>query len=124
MRSCGILATVVVACSLLACSPVETDSVSDAGAAFHSLLDEHWAAAQKEKVFFRTDPDAWRMDGELAEHTSEARARRQQFNEQVIGKLAGISLDDLGADDQLSYRIFKYERETERESYGQPEHFE
>ena len=123
MRSCRMLATVIVACSLLACSPAETDSVSNAGAAFHSLLDEHWATAKEEKVFFRTDPDAWRMDGQLAEHTSEARARRQQFNEQVLSKLAGISMDDLDADDQLSYRIFKYERETERESYEQPEHF-
>ena len=62
------------------------------------------------------------MDGKLSEHTPEARARRQQFNEAVLSKLASISIDELGADDLLSYRIFKYERETERESYQQPDH--
>jgi uncharacterized protein (DUF885 family) len=123
MHFCRILATVVVACLLTACSPTETDKEVDTGAAFHALLDEHWAAAQAEKIFFRTDPDAWRMDGKLSEHTAEARARRQQFNERVIARLAEISMDDLDVKDLLSYRIFKYERETERESYQQPDHF-
>jgi len=123
MRFIRILATMVVACSLTACSPTGTDSGANVGAAFHALLDEHWAAAQAEKIFFRTDPDAWRMDGKLSVHTAEARVRRQQFNEQVLAKLAEISIDDLDAKDRLSYRIFKYERETERESYQQPDHF-
>ena len=123
MLFCRILATMVVACSLTACSPTETDKEVDTAAAFHALLDEHWAAAQAEKIFFRTDPDAWRMDGKLSEHTAEARARRQQFNEHVIARLAEISIDDLDVKDRLSYRIFKYERETEREGYQQPDHF-
>ncbi len=108
---------------LMACTPSETDSTSDSEVAFHSLLDEHWAAASTEKVFFRSDPDAWRMDGKLSEHTPEARARRQQFNDSVLEKLADISVDELGVDDQLSYRIFKYERETESESYKQKDHY-
>lgn len=123
MRINKIFMAVLLAFALAACSPTESDSGPDAAAAFHDLLDEHWAAANAEKVFFRTDPDAWRMDGELSEHTSAARARRQQFNETVLVKLAGINIDDLGPDDQLSYRIFKYERETERESYAQRDHF-
>jgi len=119
----NILAAIVFTLTMAACSPSETDDGSNATAAFHDLLDEHWAAAKAEKVFFRTDPDAWRMDGKLSEHTPEARARRQQFNEAVLGRLVGINIDDLGADDQLSYRIFRYERETERESYEQRDHF-
>lgn len=122
MRLCKILTVIGLAFALLACSQPETDNKAETAAAFHDLLDEHWATATAEKVFFRTDPDAWRMDGKLPEHTPEARARRQQFNEYVLGKLANISSDDLDADDQLSYRIFKYERETERESYNQPDY--
>ena len=122
MRCCKIMVATCFALVTVACSPSATDDGADAETAFHALLDEHWAAASAEKVFFRTDPDAWRMDGELSEHTPEARARRQQFNETVLDKLAGINVDDLGADDQLSYRIFKYERETERESYSQRDH--
>ncbi|MCH9694134.1 MAG: DUF885 domain-containing protein [Gammaproteobacteria bacterium] len=104
---------------LTACSQTENDNELDTQSVFHDLLDEHWAAAKSEKIFFRMDPDAWRMDGELSEHTPDARARRHEFNEAVLDKLARISIDDLGADDRLSYRIFKYERETERESYTQ-----
>ena len=122
MRFCKIIVATCFVVVLAACSPTATDDGAAAETAFHALLDEHWAAASAEKVFFRTDPDAWRMDGELSEHTPEARARRQQFNEVVLSKLADINVDDLGADDQLSYRIFKYERETERESYAQRDH--
>ena len=122
MRFCKTLAATIVICSFTACSPKETDNEPDATAAFHALLDEHWTAAQAEKIFFRTDPDAWRMDGKLSEHTPEARVRRQQLNDHIINTLTEISIDDLDAKDQLSYRIFKYERETERESYQQPDH--
>jgi uncharacterized protein (DUF885 family) len=123
MRSCEILPVIVFGVFLAACSPSTTGDASDATAAFHDLLDEHWEAASAEKIFFRMDPDAWRMNGELSEHTPEARARREQFNEAILSKLAAIRIDDLSPDDQLSYQIFKYERETERESYRQPEHF-
>ena len=102
MRSLLILYFMVVWSAASGCSNSSSgsgDSGPDAGAAFHALLDEHWAAAQAERIFFRTDPDAWRMDGKLSEHTAEARARRQQFNEQVISKLAEISIDDLNAKD-------------------------
>ena len=123
MFFCRILAAIVASSSLTACSPSEIESAPNTGSAFHALLDEHWAQAKTEKIFFRTDPDAWRMDGRLSEHTAEARARRQQFNDEVMAKLAEISTDELDAKDRLSYRIFKYERETERESYRQLDHF-
>ncbi len=118
-----LLATIIVACTLMSCTNSATDSSPGAGAAFHELLDDHWAAATDEKVFFRTDPDGWRMDGALSEHTAEARSRRQQFNEAILARLATIDMAELDADDQLSFRIFLYERETERESYLQPGHF-
>ena len=122
MRIRNILVSLILMATVTACSQSETGNGPDANAAFHSLLDDHWAEANSEKVFFRKDPDAWRMDGKLSEHTPEARARRQQFNESVLNKLASINIDDLGADDQLTYRIFKYERETERDSYTQRDH--
>jgi len=122
MRNCSIFAVIFLACTLSACSQSDTHTGPDANTAFHDLLDEHWAAANLEKVFFRKDPDAWRMDGALPEHTTEARARRLQFNDAVLSKLAAINIDELGADDRLTYRIFKYERETERDSYRQRDH--
>jgi len=122
MRCTQALALIVVACTMMSCSPEGAGRSLDAGAGFHALLDEHWAAAEAEKIFFRTDPDAWRMDGRLTEHTAEARARREQFNEQILTRLSAIDVDGLDGTDRLSYRIFKYERETERDSYQQPDH--
>ncbi len=123
MQNYRVLAAIIVLLTGTACSPTDSDEGAEAATAFRALLDEHWAAARAEKVFFRTDPDGWRMEGKLSEHTPEARARRQQFNEAVLDKLAVIDIDNLDADDQLSYRVFKYERETERESYAQRDHF-
>ena len=123
MRACGRIAALSIMLALPACSPGEKAGGPDAADAFEALLDDHWAAASEEKVFFRTDPDAWRMDGALPEHTPEARARRQRFNDEILSRLAAIDPAELDAEDRLSYRIFAYERETERDSYAQPGHF-
>jgi uncharacterized protein (DUF885 family) len=89
---------------------------------FRRLVTEHWANATDEQVFFRTDPDAWRMHGKLAEFTPVARARRQRFNDSVLERLATIDDHDLGVQEQVSYKLFRYERLAERESYRQPDH--
>ncbi|RLQ22623.1 DUF885 family protein [Seongchinamella sediminis] len=88
----------------------------------HRLLDEHWARAQQEQVFFRTDPDAYRPDGKLAQVDAAARERRRAFNEQMLRRLAEIDLDALGGQDRISYQLFRYERQTERESYEYRDH--
>ncbi len=89
---------------------------------FDKLIEEHRATAVREQVFFRTDPDAWRMAGKLAEFTNDARERRQQYNDEVLGRLAAIDVAGLSAAQQLSYKLFEYERLTEQESYRQPDH--
>ena len=107
--------------ALFACSPsTEEHTVADS---FRSLLDDHWAASVEEKIYFRNDPDAWRMDGKLSEHTTEARLRRHQFNDSVLKRLESIDPGQLDAKDRISYQVFLYERETERDSYAQFDHF-
>jgi len=118
MKPCVALLT----CVLLSWLPVSAEEIS-ATEAFHSLLDDHWSQQEREKIYFRTDPDAWRPNGKLSEHTPEARSRRRAFNEDVLARLADIDADQLDSADRLSYRIFRYERETERAAHGQPWHF-
>lgn len=89
---------------------------------FQALLAEHWAMANREQVYFRTDPDAWRMHGKLASFTAEARARRQQYNDSVLQRLDSIDVTALPPGQQLSYRLFHYERLAEQESHRQPDH--
>ncbi len=85
--------------------------------AFQQILDDHWARAVQEKVFFRTDPDSFRMDGTLPEFSKAARDRRKAFNVEILKRLSHIQEADLGRKDQISFKIFTYERKTEAESY-------
>ena len=109
----GVLLSVLVA----GCGSSDTPAT-----AFQKLLVDHWDNALAEQVFFRSDPDAWRMNGKLAAFTVEARARRKAFNEDVLTRLEDIDIDSLDPKDQVSYRVFQYERLTERDSYYQKDH--
>jgi len=108
---------------LFACTQSTTESTNLTADDFRALLADHWAASVAEKIYFRNDPDAWRMDGKLSEHTAEARARRHQFNDDILDRLDTIDPANLDAKDKISYQVFHYERETERDSYGQFDHF-
>ncbi|NOZ66579.1 MAG: DUF885 domain-containing protein, partial [Alphaproteobacteria bacterium] len=89
---------------------------------FQKILTDHWARATKEKVFFRTDPDGFRMNGTLPELSKAARDRRAAFNDKILKRLSHITENELNRKDQISYKIFKFERQTEAESYRQPGH--
>jgi uncharacterized protein (DUF885 family) len=114
----------VLACLTLgACSPAtETPVTETAAERLHALLDEHWARAEQEQVFFRTDPDGFRPNGKLPEFSAEARARRQTYNEEIIERLSAIDESELRGQDRISYKLFRYERETERDSYAFYDH--
>jgi uncharacterized protein (DUF885 family) len=76
----------------------------------NNLLAAHWQRAQQEQVFFRTDADSWRPDGAQAEVSSQARARRQAFNDDILARLDRIDAGALTGQDRINYRIFRYER--------------
>ncbi|MEW6989801.1 DUF885 family protein [Colwelliaceae bacterium 6441] len=90
--------------------------------AFNQLIDEHWQTANKEQIFFRKDPDAFRMNGKLPDMSKKGRERREKYNSELLQRLAKINLNDLSAKDQITYRLFKYERQTEANSYQQLDH--
>ncbi|KXI27429.1 DUF885 domain-containing protein [Paraglaciecola hydrolytica] len=91
--------------------------LADADQDFSKLLNQHWQNAEQEKVFFRTDPDGWKPDAKLADWTPKAMARRDAFNTQMLKQLASIDIKQLSTDNQMSYRLFVYERNTEKASY-------
>ena len=90
---------------------------------FQKILDDQWAQAEKERVFFRTDPDGFRMNGKLPEFNKKARSRRENYNQSILKRLSHIDVKTLSAKDLISYRIFKFERETEAKSYQQIGHY-
>lgn len=103
---------------LLCCLAFGTgNSFAGASDDFDALLKTHWTNAQQEKIFFRTDPDAWKPSGKLAEFTPEAINRRKAFNQKMLLLLGNIPFEQLSKSQQMSYRLFRYERETEQQSY-------
>ena len=110
---------IALSLSLILSGMVRAESSSQA---FQKILDDHWARATQERVFFRTDPDAFRMNGALPEFSKTARDRRSAFNEQIMDRLAKIKISDLTNKDQVSYKLFTYERETEVRSTQQAGH--
>lgn len=88
----------------------------------HALFADYWAQATQEQVFFRTDPDAFRPAGKLPDLSPEGRERRRQFNESMLQRLATIDTRSLDGQDAISARLFRYERETERNSYRFQDH--
>ena len=89
---------------------------------FTQLLDEHWQTANKEQIFFRKDPDAFRMKGKLPEMSASGRERRSKYNNELLSRIENIDVMQLSAADQVTYRLFKYEREAEAKSYQFQDH--
>jgi uncharacterized protein (DUF885 family) len=90
---------------------------------FQQLLDQHWKNAINEQVFFRNDPDTFRMNGKLPDMSDEGRAKRAAYNQTVLDDLNKIDVTSLSEDDQVTYRLFKYERQTEAKSYQNIDHY-
>lgn len=96
---------------------VNGDAKADENEHLHALLNKHWQQAQKEKIFFRTDPDAWKPSGKLADFSEQGIAKRKTFNAQILAQLSAINSEGLSVDNLMSYRLFKYEREFEQTYY-------
>lgn len=113
----GLFALLVALFSLgTYAAPVDSQTLKD-------ILDQHWQQANKEQIFFRKDPDAFRMRGTLPDMSAAGRARRAAFNEQILAQLAALDVSELSSKDQVTFYLFRYERETEAASYQQLDHF-
>ncbi|MEL0633934.1 DUF885 domain-containing protein [Pseudoalteromonas carrageenovora] len=92
-------------------------SLADSNSDLKTIIDNHWQNAKAEKIFFRTDPDGWKPNGTLPNWSEQAIAKRQAYNNSVLKSLASIDPKALNNEQLMNYRLFKYERETEQQSY-------
>ena len=92
-------------------------SLADSNSDLKTIIDNHWQNAKAEKIFFRTDPDGWKPNGTLPDWSEQAIAKRQAYNNSVLKNLASIDPKKLNSEQLVNYRLFKYERETEQQSY-------
>ena len=105
--------TILAICLAVASLPSAADSNAD----LKTIIDNHWQNAKAEKIFFRTDPDGWKPSGTLPNWTEQAIAKRQAYNNSVLKSLNKIDSKTLSSSQLMNYRLFKYERETEQQSY-------
>ncbi|WP_350653894.1 DUF885 domain-containing protein [Pseudoalteromonas sp. D48-MNA-CIBAN-0056] len=98
-------------------SLISLPSVADDNTDLTQIIDAHWQHAQQQKIFFRTDPDGWKPNGTLPNWSEQAIAKRQAYNNSVLKSLASIDPKTLNSEQLMNYRLFKYERETEQQSY-------
>jgi uncharacterized protein (DUF885 family) len=103
--------------AVLTFTALSWNAFADSNTSLANIIDQHWQNTQKEKVFFRTDPDGWKPNGKLAEFTPQALARREAYNIQVLKALDNIDIKSLNEAQLMNYRLFKYERETEALSH-------
>ncbi|MBH0028235.1 DUF885 domain-containing protein [Pseudoalteromonas sp. SWN29] len=92
-------------------------SIADSNSDLKTIIDSHWQNAKAEKIFFRTDPDGWKPSGTLPSWSEQAIAKRQAYNNNVLKSLSKIDPKTLSCSQLMNYRLFKYERETEQQSY-------
>ena len=110
--------------ALMLCSLLTTINATAAPASkqLNQLLNEHWQTANKEQTFFRKDPDAFRMNGKLPEMSQKGRERRAKYNSELLARIATIDVNELSPAEQVTYRLFKYERQAEAKSYQFQDH--
>ena len=103
--------------ALVTFSTLSWNTLADSNTDLTQIIEQHWQNSQQEKVFFRTDPDGWKPNGKLAELTPKALSRREKYNRQVLDMLETLDIKTLSPEQLMNYRLFKYERETEAQSY-------
>ena len=101
----------------IALAATSMPSLADSNSDLKTIIDNHWQNAKAEKIFFRTDPDGWKPNGTLPDWSEQAIAKRQAYNNSVLKNLASIDPKTLNSEQLMNYRLFKYERETEQQSY-------
>ena len=81
---------------------------SEADQAFESLYKEEW---QKRQLQYAVDEnaDVSRIPVKLPSVHAQAQAERLAYWESVLSKLDGISLNDLTDENQINYRVFKFQ---------------
>ena len=98
---------------------------ADASVALHALFDEHFERSLEMNPLRATSIGDDRYNDRLANvNGPEYRAGIQAMNEEFLERLLEIDRDQLGYQDQLSYDIFRINREQSLEGVRFPSHLQ
>lgn len=104
--------------------PAATDAV-DAGTALHALFDEHFERNLELNPLSATFIGDYRYNDRMANSNSPTyRAAAQAMDEEFLERLLEIDRSQLSYQDQLSYDIFRINREQSLEGNNYPFHLQ
>ncbi|WP_417624927.1 DUF885 domain-containing protein [Paremcibacter congregatus] len=89
---------------------------------FKKILDDHWHQSLTESPTFASELGDRSANGRLSENSPLARQRRQDFNDALLTRLAGVKAIELTPQDQVNYKVFLRLRQMEKESYRHPDY--
>jgi uncharacterized protein (DUF885 family) len=125
LRLSAVLAAV---CLIAACGSSEepaTTQAVDAGTALHALFDEHFERNLELNPLSATFIGDYRYNDRMANSNSpEYLATAQAMDEEFLRRLLEIDRTQLGYQDQLSYDIFRINREQSLEGNQFPFHLQ
>jgi len=122
-----LLAVSAVALLLAACGgkqqPADGTEAVDATTALQALFDEHFERELEMNPIRATFIGDYRYNDRLANtYSAEYRAAAQALDEEFLANLLEIDRDALGYQDQLSYDMFRINREQSLEGNQFPSH--
>lgn len=85
---------------------------------FHDLLETEWEYGMQESPTWASSLGDRRWNDRWEDVSLSAIERRAQHNVELVGRLAKIDRAQLGAADQLSYDLFRYEAELDIDSHA------
>lgn len=108
------LTAIVIAALCGACSSEQSDfQVIDSSMVFAAMLDEHFEQSLALQPLDATEIGDYRYNDQYANSIGpEHRARQHELNSEFLAQLAAIRRDELSAQEQLSYDMFKLRLET------------
>ena len=105
-------------------APEQAERV-DPGAALHALFDEHFERDLELNPLRATFIGDNRFNDRLALfYSAEYRAAEEAMDREFLGRLLEIDREQLGYQDQLSYDIFRLDREESLEGNQYPTHLQ
>jgi len=122
LRLSAVLAAV---CLIAACSSEEPAATDTVGTALHALFEEHFERDLELNPLSATFIGDYRYNDRMANSNSpEYMAAAQAMDEEFLQRLLEIDRSQLGYQDQLSYDIFRINREQSLEGNQFPFHLQ
>ncbi|MGB5816112.1 MAG: DUF885 domain-containing protein [Thermoanaerobaculia bacterium] len=93
--------------AVLGCAPANGPAATDSTADLHGLFDEAWSFVLEENPFYATYVGNHDYDDRLPSASLADEARRAEYWQETLERLAAIDRSSLAAEEQINYDMFE-----------------